>query len=288
MEALRDLERVLEAAPGWADPYVSRSLQYASMDDFEKALADLDRCIELAGQWPACYRSRAVLNERYGRREEALADCEDWIRLSPGDTRPLNIKAGILASMNRIDEALAAADRAVELAPRDPTVYSSRLFIRAVNTDDCEKMREDLQLAVQLDPAGVNRSLMGSVALVHGVGFYYHCEDIYDVEDAEALARMALEANPDSGVAQMALGIALYRSGRYEEAIPYQEQARVAFDGLAGNLFFLAMEHWQLGNRAQARTHYDQGVAIMEERDPESVRLARYRKEAAELMGLEP
>jgi tetratricopeptide (TPR) repeat protein len=288
MEALRDLERIVEQSPEWVDPYVTRALQYAYTGDFEKGLADLNRCVELAGQWPTCYRNRAIMNERLGRREEALADCDTWTGLAPEDAHPHSVKAGILASMNRIDEALAAADRAVELAPADPTVYSSRIFIRAVNTTECEQVTEDMRQAIQLDPTGQNRSLMGSMALVHVLGLYYNCPDLYDLEDAETLARMALEGNPNSEVAQMALGVALYRRGRHAEAVPYQERARATYDGLGGNLFFLAMEHWQLGQKDLARSYYDEGVAIMEERDPESPRLARFRKEAAELMGIEP
>jgi tetratricopeptide (TPR) repeat protein len=288
MEALRDLERIMELAPEWVDPYVSRGLQYAYTGDFEKGLADLNRCVELAEHWPPCFRNRAIMNERLGRRDEALADCDAWIYLAPEVAHPHTVQAGILASMNRIDEALAAADRAVELAPADPTVYSSRIFIRSVNTSECEKVTEDMRQIIQLDPTGQNRSLMGSMALVHVLGFYYNCPDLYDVDDAETLARMALEGNPSSEVAQMALGVALYRSGRYEEAIPYQEQARATYDGLGGNLFFLAMEHWQLDQKDRARSYYDEGVAIMDDRDPESPRLARYRKEAAELLGIAP
>jgi tetratricopeptide (TPR) repeat protein len=288
MEALRDLQRVVEAAPEWADAYVSRALQYGRAGDFEKALADLDRCVELAEQWAACYRNRASMNERLGRREAALADCDTWSNLAPGDARPHTVRAGILAAMGRIDEALASADRAVELAPADPSVYASRLFIRAVNTEDCDAVQEDIRQVIRLDPNGVNRSLMGSMALTHAVGLYYNCPEQYNAEDAETLARMALEANPGSEVAQMALGVTLYRTGRHDEAVPYQERARETFDGLGGNDFFLAMEHWQLGDKKKARDYYDQGIAIMEQRDPDSVRLARYRKEAAELLGIEP
>jgi tetratricopeptide (TPR) repeat protein len=244
MEALRDLERIMELAPEWVDPYVSRGLQYAYTGDFEKGLADLNRCVELAEHWPPCFRNRAIMNERLGRRDEALADCDAWIYLAPEVAHPHTVQAGILASMNRIDEALAAADRAVELAPADPTVYSSRIFIRSVNTSECEKVTEDMRQIIQLDPTGQNRSLMGSMALVHVLGFYYNCPD--------------------------------------------QEQARATYDGLGGNLFFLAMEHWQLDQKDRARSYYDEGVAIMDDRDPESPRLARYRKEAAELLGIAP
>jgi tetratricopeptide (TPR) repeat protein len=288
MEALSDLERILEAAPEWIDPYVTRALQYRAMGDFEKGLADLDRCVELAENWTACYRNRAAMHQRLGHREEALADCDAWIRLAPEDPDPHVEKAGILVSMNRIDEALAAADRAADLAPLSPTVYAGRLFIRAVNTSECEEVREDIRRAVQLDPAGENRSLMGTVALAHVLGLYYNCPDLYDVEDAETLARMALEGNPGSEVAQMALGVALFRRGRFEEAIPYQERARKSYDGLGGNLFFLAMTHFELGQNDLAYDYYDQGVAIMEEQDPDSPRLSRYRQEAAELLGVDP
>jgi hypothetical protein len=50
--------------------------------------------------------------------------------------------------------------------------------------------------------------------------------------------------------------------------------------------FILAMAHWQLGNKAEARTWHDKAVAWMEKNAPKDEKLIRFRAEAAELLGL--
>jgi len=46
------------------------------------------------------------------------------------------------------------------------------------------------------------------------------------------------------------------------------------------------MAHSRLGNKDQARTWFDKAVSWMENNKPKDEELARYRAEAAELLGL--
>ena len=48
--------------------------------------------------------------------------------------------------------------------------------------------------------------------------------------------------------------------------------------------FFLAMAHWQLGNKEKARNYFDEAVKRMRKRDPDDEELARFRAEAAALL----
>ena len=49
--------------------------------------------------------------------------------------------------------------------------------------------------------------------------------------------------------------------------------------------FFLAMAHWQLGDKEQARQWYDRGVRWMDRNQPRDEQLLRFRAEAAKLIG---
>jgi hypothetical protein len=49
---------------------------------------------------------------------------------------------------------------------------------------------------------------------------------------------------------------------------------------------YLAMAHWQLGEKDKARQRYDQGVNWMTENKPANEDLTRLRNEAAELLGV--
>jgi len=44
--------------------------------------------------------------------------------------------------------------------------------------------------------------------------------------------------------------------------------------------FFLAMAHWQMGNKEEARKRYDQAVQWMDKNQPTNEELRRFRAEA--------
>ena len=84
------------------------------------------------------------------------------------------------------------------------------------------------------------------------------------------------------------LGVAYYRSGRWEEAI---EALSTSMDLLHGqsdgfNTFFLAMAHWQLGHKDEARRWSDRAVQWMAKNGANNDELRRFRAEAAALLGL--
>jgi hypothetical protein len=62
---------------------------------------------------------------------------------------------------------------------------------------------------------------------------------------------------------------------------------RIKGNELSHNGFFLAMAHWQLGDKEQAHTWYDQAVQWMEKNKPQDEELGRFRAEAEELLGIE-
>lgn len=61
-------------------------------------------------------------------------------------------------------------------------------------------------------------------------------------------------------------------------------QLRKGSDSL--DWFFLAMAHWRLGDKEQARKWNDQAVQWMEKNKPQDEELQRFRAEAAERLQL--
>jgi hypothetical protein len=55
--------------------------------------------------------------------------------------------------------------------------------------------------------------------------------------------------------------------------------------GDADHFFFLAMAHWQLGEKEGARQWYEKAVESMQKKNPTRADLIRFRSEAAELLG---
>jgi tetratricopeptide (TPR) repeat protein len=100
------------------------------------------------------------------------------------------------------------------------------------------------------------------------------------------LARKLVERAPGEGMYRNTLGVAEYRVGDWKAAIASLDMSRVLLnrDHDSFNLFFLAMAHWQLGEKDRAGNYYREAVQWMEKNQPKNEELIRFRAEAAELL----
>jgi tetratricopeptide (TPR) repeat protein len=113
------------------------------------------------------------------------------------------------------------------------------------------------------------------------------CPDpqLRDPGEAVRLARMATELAPRNGSYWNTLGIAQYRAGDWTAAITaLNKSMQLRRSGDSTDYFFLAMAHWQLGEKDQAREWYDKAVQWMDKNKPEDDELRRFRAEAAEML----
>jgi serine/threonine protein kinase len=106
-----------------------------------------------------------------------------------------------------------------------------------------------------------------------------------DAARAVRLAKKAVDAKLPSGNYRNTLGVALYRNGDNKAAVAELGTAmnlRAGGDSL--DWFFLAMAHWRLGNRDEARTWFDRAVQWMDRYKPRDVELRRFRAEAEAML----
>jgi serine/threonine protein kinase/Tfp pilus assembly protein PilF len=102
---------------------------------------------------------------------------------------------------------------------------------------------------------------------------------------AVELAKKNVRFSSDTAYTWTTLGVARYCAGDWKQAIPDLEKSVKRRNG--GNSiewFFLAMAHWQLGHREEARDWYDKAVEWMEMNQPKNEQLLRFRAEAEELL----
>jgi tetratricopeptide (TPR) repeat protein len=108
-----------------------------------------------------------------------------------------------------------------------------------------------------------------------------------DPPRAVELATRAVLLAPKAGSHWNTLGITHCRAGDWKAAVTALEKSReLSKGGNSFDWFFLAMAHWQLGDKEQARTWYDQAVQWMEKNQPNDAELCRFRAEAAQLLQL--
>jgi tetratricopeptide (TPR) repeat protein len=116
------------------------------------------------------------------------------------------------------------------------------------------------------------------------------CPDhkLRDSKKALELAKQATDLAPQMGDYWNTLGAAYYREGDWKNAVgALTESMKLRGGGDGTDWFFLAMAHWQLGNKDQGRTWYDRAVQWMEEKKPQDEEQRQFRAEAAELLMIE-
>lgn len=88
-----------------------------------------------------------------------------------------------------------------------------------------------------------------------------------DAAKGLSLIREAIKLRPNDTALLNTLGVALYRNANYREAIAALERSRTAgksqWDGF--DLYFLAMSHARLGDKAKARDSFQQAVRWVEQ-----------------------
>ncbi len=105
---------------------------------------------------------------------------------------------------------------------------------------------------------------------------------------AVELAKEVVEYAPRRGDWWNTLGAAYYRADDWKNAVTALEKSLELSpkESVADNGFFLAMAHWRLGGKEQARQWYGKAAAWMEKNRSTDGELLQFRAEAATLLGL--
>ncbi len=102
------------------------------------------------------------------------------------------------------------------------------------------------------------------------------------------LATQSVRLAPQDSDFWNTLGVAHYRVGNWSEAVKALQKAMETGNGGDGvDWLFLAMAHWHLGHKDEARKWYDQAVSRPEKSRLVAGILPRLRAEAAELLKVE-
>ncbi|HMC10392.1 MAG TPA: tetratricopeptide repeat protein, partial [Pirellulaceae bacterium] len=218
----------------------------------------------------------------------------------PGDSRYLEDVAHsqrylgfLLSNTRRFGDAERAFTSAVKifekLMGQLPNVASHRQFLAGTLQSlgnvqvadgrpvDAEK---SFRQAIAVDPKNAAAPNNLSWLLATGANPKFR-----DGKRAVELGKKAVELEPKQGMWWNTLGAAHYCGGNWKDSIAALEKSmELRQGGDSFDFFFLAMAHWQLGHKDEARKWYDQAVRWMEKYKPQDEELGRFRAEAAELL----
>jgi len=113
---------------------------------------------------------------------------------------------------------------------------------------------------------------------------------LHDPERALELAEATVEFAPRDGEAWHMLGAAYYELGHWEAAIEALLKSIEIGENIVWNTqdrFRLATAHWRAGNEDEAREWYARGIAWVQEQDFHERSAAKFRTEAAVLLGID-
>jgi hypothetical protein len=181
----------------------------------------------------------------------------------------------------RWQDVVRETSQAIELAPDDPEGYLWRARAK-LRLGEYESALPDLEKSggPHANDAVANNSVAWSLVVQPEAGRRY-------AQLAIAWSQRAVELAPEKGTYWNTLGVAHYRGGDWDEALVALAKSDEILQGekLSLNTFFLAMAHWQKGNREEARAWYGKSTAWMDEHMPQNAELQGFRKEATQLMG---
>jgi WD40 repeat protein/Tfp pilus assembly protein PilF/tRNA A-37 threonylcarbamoyl transferase component Bud32 len=209
---------------------------------------------------PAAYTERAAAFANLERDAEALADCDRALALAPASARAWFVRGQAHEKLGNRRQALADYGQAIRHGPAEVSYRQARLAV-------AEVLHERMMVQQDLDWLIERQAATPLILHNRAWDLLIGPADQRDPLRALGLVRQAIEQDPHTPIHLTTLGVALYRTGSYQEARVILEQSLERGKGAADafDLFFLAMCHARLGNQGQAAQCFARAVRWREE-----------------------
>jgi superkiller protein 3 len=320
-EAIACYKKAIELDPKYTMAHVNLGKALKTKGQLEEAIACYKKAIALDPKHVQAHGNLGLALKAKGRLDEAIACYKKVIALDPknafdNSNAIANSSLGIaLVGKGQLNEAIACFRKAIELDPKFANAHNN-LGNALVGKGQLNEAIACFRKAIDLDPKyanahnGLGNALKAKGRLDEAIASYKKAIEL-DPKDAAAHnnladilanaadpklrnpvqavaeAKKATELSPELELAWGTLGEAYYRNGQWQEAIAALDKMLALLKGDDGEIFFfLAMAHHRAGHKDEARKWYDKCVAWMKENAPKNPTLLRYRKEAAEVLGV--
>jgi len=273
--AIGRLEKLSAASPNSPEDRRAVAVAYNALSSLLGATGRIPEAEQ------ACQRARVV--------NEKLAADFPAVTLYRTDLFHSQRRLGdLLLGAGRYPDAESAYSQAIELNPDDPEAWCRRAFAYSA-AGQPEKALADYEKAVTLIPA--------SAEAHNNLAWFLATSsdgNLRDPRRALELAKKAVELAPQ-GNSWNTLGVAYYRAGEWKAAIEALNKSMdLSNGGDAFDFFFLAMAHWQQGDKDEAQKWHEKAVQWMQKNEEalkkdkmHDEELRRFRAEAEELLKVE-
>jgi serine/threonine protein kinase/Flp pilus assembly protein TadD len=282
-EAIREFRKAIEVDPRGAWTHANLGNALLETKQLDEAIREFHAAIELDPKDAAFHYNLGAALVDTKQLDEGIREFRKTIELDPSSAWAHNILGVALREAKQLDEAIHEFRKTIELDPKYAAPHNN-LGNALLDTKQLDEGIRELRKAIELDPKDFTAHINLGLGLVQQAKFgeavteyreairlqpddarhYYGlawllatCADpqFRDPQQAVALAKKAVQLEPQSGNNWNTLGVALYRAGQFAEAIPALERGLREQKGQndAYSLFFLAMCHHRLGAATKAR-----------------------------------
>ena len=205
--------------------------------------------------------------------------------LRPRGVRTHILLGTALRKQGKLDEAVAEWRKAARL---EPNADFAHLFLGYYLTQVPSRLHEATS---ELQMVNEFRLGLDHVTELNNVAWILATSPEPKLRDTGLslrLAKRAVLVVPNEHSYWNTLGVAQYRAGQWSAAIATLSWSMQIANGQLESFdtFFLAMAHWQLAEKEEARRWYAQAVGWMEQHLPNDDELRRFRVEAVALLAL--
>jgi tetratricopeptide (TPR) repeat protein len=288
-EAIAEFREALRLQPDLAPAHGGLGNALRDQGKLDGAIAEYREALRLQPDDANSHNNLGIALKIQGKLEEAIGQYREAIRLKPDYESPHHNLANVLRDRGKLKEAVTEYREAVRLKPSCAGAHAG-LAIALRSLGKLDEAVAQHHEAVALHREAIRRTPSDAEAHHDLAWLLATAVDPKWREPAQALelAMKAVQLAPENASYAVALGVAQYRAGHWEAAIEALEKTYKLQVGqwFNHNGFFLAMAHWQLGHKEEARRQYDKSVEWMEKYKPADEKLKRFRAEAAELLGI--
>ena len=148
-EAVKDFDRALLLAPGYAAAYSNRAGAYMKLGQTDRAIADYTKAIELTPNSAAALSGRGRAHLAAYRPHGAIRDFTRAVGLDARFSAAYRSRAEAKMAIERYEEAIEDFSRAIAFEPRNAEIYALR-GAAYMEADNAASGIKDLAKAIEL------------------------------------------------------------------------------------------------------------------------------------------
>jgi tetratricopeptide (TPR) repeat protein len=280
-DAVGCYEQALHLDPNYAFAHFNLGNALRKQKQLERAVACYLQAIKIDPNYAKAYVNLGVAYKDQGRLDDAVTAYGQAIKLQPESVTANNGLGYTYLAKGRPEEAVTCFRKVIKIDPSNAGAYNG-LGVALTRQGQWREGIAAFEKASRLGP--------GEPVIHTNLAWWLtSCPDqqLRDPRRAGEAAAKAVKLAPQSAMAWQVSGWAHYRARAWKDSIAALEKS-VALEGEASAWqgFFLAMAHWRLGNKLDAREWYDRALRWMAEHAPQDDHLRRFCDEAGQLMGL--